>query len=222
MGQRAFEIIKYCLNCLARIIYPRLNQCFSCKNEIEEGELICTKCLKGIRKVDSCFYLSDIKSYSFAYYSSSIKKLINNFKYNGDFYCGEYLAELLGKKIKDENIEADIITFVPSSKKALKKRGFNQCEFLAKILSKNIGIPYVNTLLRMKDGQEQKRLSRDERLVNMEQAFQVVEGLALENKKILLVDDVVTTGATLVSCCNQLRKYSEVEIIILTVAKSYI
>jgi competence protein ComFC len=222
MGQRFVEIIKYYLNCLAGIVYPRLNQCFSCRNEIEEDEFICTKCLEGIRKVDSVFYLSDIKSYSFAYYSSSIKKLINNFKYNRDFYCGEYLAKLLGDKIKNENIEADIITFVPSSKNALKKRGFNQCEFLAKILSKNIGIPYVDTLLRIKDGQEQKRLSKDERLVNMNEAFQVIEGLALENKKIILVDDVVTTGATLLSCCNQLRKYSEVEIIILTIAKSYI
>lgn len=222
MGQRIVEIIKYSLNCLARIVYPRLNQCFSCRNEIEEDKFICTKCLKGIRKVDSYFYLSDIKSYSFAYYSSSIKKLINNFKYNGDFYCGEYLAELLGEKIRDENIEADIITFVPSSKKAFKKRGFNQCEVLAKVLSKNIGIPCVNTLLRVKDGQEQKRLSRDERLLNMEQVFQIIEDLTLENKKILLIDDVVTTGATLVSCCNQLRKYPEIEIIILTVAKSYI
>ena len=222
MGQRIVEIIKYLLHCLGQVIYPSLNKCLSCKDQILEDQCLCLSCEKGIRKVQGAYNLDNIDTYSVAYYAQSIKRLIINFKYSGDFYCGEYLAKLLKEKFEEEKLDGDLITFVPSSKKALKKRGFNQCEVLAKTLSKELGIPYINTLDRVKQGKEQKRLSREERILNMQAAFKVKNNLLLKGKKIILIDDVVTTGATLIACANQLRKYEKVEIIILTVAKSYV
>lgn len=222
MGQRFVEIIKYFFKCLIQVIYPNLNKCLCCSQEVDEEQELCLSCEQGIRQVQGAYKLENINSYSVAYYSQSIKRLIINFKYGGDFYCGEYLARLLKEKFIEEKLHADLITFVPSSKRALKKRGFNQCEVLAKVLSAELHIPYFNTLDRVNDGKEQKRLSREERILNMQEAFKIKNNISIKGKKIILIDDVVTTGATLISCANQLKKYEPNEIIILTVSKSYI
>lgn len=222
MGKRFIEIIRYFFKCLSQVIYPSLNKCLCCREAVGEEQALCASCEKGIRQVQGAYKLGNINSYSVAYYSQSMKRLIINFKYGGDFYCGEYLARLLKKKFIEEKLHADLITFVPSSKKALKKRGFNQCEVLAKALSRELNIPYLNTLDRIKDGKEQKRLSREERILNMQEAFKIRNNISIKGKKIILIDDVITTGATLLSCANQLKKNEDAEIIILTVSKSYI
>ena len=107
------------------------------------------------------------------------------------------------------------------SKSSVKKRGFNQCEVIAKNLSKLLDIPVNDSLIKIKDTREQKSLSKEERYKNIKGAFKVKKN-NIENKRILLVDDVVTTGATLLECKKILKKCDVAEITILTIAKSHI
>ena len=107
------------------------------------------------------------------------------------------------------------------SKNSIKKRGFNQCEVIAKHLSEELNIPVSKSLIKIKDTKEQKSLSKEERYKNIKDAFEIRDKKIL-NKRILLIDDVVTTGATLLECEKIFKKYNVEEITVLTIAKSHI
>ncbi|MGV2643905.1 ComF family protein, partial [Clostridium perfringens] len=119
-------------------------------------------------------------------------------------------------------IKADGIFFIPSSKKSLKERGFNQCEFIAKILGDRLDVPVYKDIIKIKNIKEQKTLSKEERWKNISGAFEVVSNINIKNKKVILIDDVVTTGATLLECEKLFIKNGACSIKMLTVAKSYI
>ncbi|SHJ16153.1 competence protein ComFC [Clostridium cavendishii DSM 21758] len=221
MGFRIIKIVEYFFKCLKEVIYPSLNKCLTCKSEIED-DFLCTSCKKNIIRVEGAYFIDGIKSYSVGYYSKTIKKLIKSFKYDKNFESGEYLANLLIEKINSEKLNIDLITYVPSSKLALKKRGFNQCELLAKIVASSAKVPCLELLDRVEDVKEQKRLTKEERFINMKKAFKIKSNIDIKVNNILLIDDVVTTGATLTACVFEIKKYKKFNIIILTVAKSYI
>ncbi|CDG02639.1 ComF family protein [Clostridium chauvoei] len=124
--------------------------------------------------------------------------------------------------IKENEILADIILYVPLSKKSLKIRGYNQAEIIAKVISEKLDIPISNTLIKVKETKEQKTLSKEERSINLINAFDIKKPSDIENKRIILIDDVLTTGATLRECEKILKKFRASTINILTVAKSNI
>nr|WP_274600958.1 phosphoribosyltransferase family protein [Clostridium yunnanense] len=124
--------------------------------------------------------------------------------------------------MKDEHISGDLITYVPISKASSKKRGFNQCRAIGRQLSNFSGIRLINTLKRSKEVKEQKRLTIDERIENMIGVFEVSSVEDIKDKKVILIDDVITTGSTLMSCRDALIKAGAGEVILLTVAKSNI
>jgi competence protein ComFC len=188
-------------------------------------ESICNKCLNNIAYIHGEYYLdkeNKVKCYSAAYYSGSIKELIISLKYSANFESAEFLAQTLYKKMRAEHIGGDLITYVPISKASSKKRGFNQCRAIGKELSNLSGIRVFDTLKRSKEVKEQKRLTIDERLENMIGVFEAKIPKYLENKTIILLDDVITTGSTLMSCRDELIKAGAGEVILLTVAKSNI
>lgn len=221
MGTKIKNFIGYIKSCLLAIIYPSLMRCLCCGKDIDSMSLCC-KCKKGIKRNSVIDKIEDVDIYSCAYYSYTIKDLIFNLKYNNDFNSGEYLVELLYNKIKESSIKVEYITYVPSSKRKLKNKGFNQCEFLAEELAKKLELPCLKTLKKRNNIKEQKKLGFEERKENVKDAFSLENNLKLNDSRILLIDDVITTGATLTSCVKELKKIENIKIIILTIGKSYI
>lgn len=214
MGKRIIEFLINLKDEILDIIYPPKNSCIICESEFT---LICPMC-KG--KIQRAKDISEVISYG--YYSGVLKKLVLEFKYNKNFAAGSLLAEFLCEVISENNIGIDVIVFVPSSKKALRERGFNQCEYLAKEISKRLKIDLCEDMIKVKNTKEQKLLSKEERYKNIVGAFALKSERNIKNKRILLIDDVITTGATLHECEKILKLNGATSIKILTVAKSYI
>ncbi|MBQ6820057.1 MAG: ComF family protein [Clostridium sp.] len=196
------------------IIYPPSSKCIICE---EDYIGLCPMCYSKIQRVKECN-----KVLSYGYYNGVLKKIILEFKYNKNFVAGAILVEFLEKVIRENNIVIDYIIYIPSSKKSMKNRGFNQCEYLAIELKKKLKIDICNDIVKNKNIKEQKLLSKEERVENIKGAFKLKSTKKIKNKNLLLIDDVMTTGATIYECEKLLMENGANSIKLLTVAKSYI
>lgn len=216
MGKTLKRIIEKLWEALIEVIYPRENYCIICREEDCFG--ICDTCKKSIKLIGE-EYQDEIVSYG--YYGGVLKELILKFKYKDNFTAGDILAEILEEYIIENfNYKEYIITYIPLSKKAEKVRGFNQCEYIARKISRDLSIEIVEVLIKTKETKEQKKLKKDERFENIKDAFQMKK--IIKNKKIILIDDVTTTGATLKEAHKLLKKFNLKDIKLLTLAKSHI
>ncbi|SFC32495.1 ComF family protein [Clostridium uliginosum] len=218
MGKKVSKVINDICEGILAIIYPRENYCILCNREDYMG--ICDICKEKIKKVNN--YL-DGEIISYGYYGGTLKELILKFKYKRNFTAGDILSELLEEcLIKNINYKEYVITYIPISKSSKKIRGFNQCEYLAKKLSKALFIDCLEVLVKVKETKEQKTLKKQERAENIRDAFNIKKGVNVTNIKFILIDDVATTGYTLQEGYNLLKKYGAKEIKLLTLAKSHI
>ncbi|MBN7574705.1 MULTISPECIES: ComF family protein [Clostridium] len=218
MGKAFNRIIKSILEGLIEVIYPRESYCIICKEDNCFG--ICEHCRKSIKTIADS-YQDEIISYG--YYGGVLKDLILKFKYKSNFTAGDILAEFLEEYIiRNLKYQEYVITYIPLSKKSKKIRGFNQCEYIAKKIAKDLSIEVLEILIKDKETKEQKRLKKDERYENIKDAFKIKKGLEIRKYNIILVDDVTTTGATLKEAYKLLRKYQVKDIKLLTLAKSHI
>ncbi|MEN8433382.1 ComF family protein [Clostridium septicum] len=215
MGKRIIKILKPILDSVLDIIYPEKSNCINCYADDYIG--LCPKCINSIKRIKT-----EEKIKSFAYYNGAIKKLILELKYKNNFLAAKILGEFISALIKENNIEADVILYVPLSKRSYKKRGYNQSKLIANIVSEKCNIEISNSLIKVKNTKEQKTLSKDERMSNLIDAFYIKDYNEVKNKRVILIDDVVTTGATLLECEKILKKFNASTINILTVAKSNI
>lgn len=216
------NILKYLFNCVLEIIYPKNYECVCCTQEINMG-VICKRCDLKSGNVEDSFLVKGKKSYSCKYYSSSYRNLVMNYKSRNNFEVGDYFVDLLTKKIISLDLNVDYITFVPSSIKSIKLRGFDPAKYLSKKTADKIKVKCIESLYKRENVKEQKKLTAYERGKNLKQAFYAKEGLSFLNRKtILLIDDVITTGQTLETCIKELEKFYNIDIIILTVIKSSI
>ena len=214
MGKKSIKEIRAVISAILDLIYPPLNKCIVCSSEGFIG--ICPLCESKIKRVEKQDHIL-----SYGYYGGILKEVILAFKYEKNFTAAKIISELLLDLIYERKIECDVICYVPMSKNSIKKRGFNQCEVIAKHLSEELNIPVSKSLIKIKDTKEQKSLSKEERYKNIKDAFEIRDKKIL-NKRILLIDDVVTTGATLLECEKIFKKYNVEEITVLTIAKSHI
>lgn len=214
-------IIKYLIESVLNVIYCSNETCLICNEYIDSEESICNVCKGKIEYCSDIFKLNNkIDCFSAAYYASCIKEMIRRLKYKSDFAVGEFLGEILVNAIWKNKIEFDLITYVPLSKKAFKRRGFNQSEFLANYISKCVNKPLQQLLIKKMDTKDQIGLDGNSRWNNMQNCFEVLKNYNLQNKKIILIDDVITTGATAFHCAEVLFKSGAAKVFILTVAKS--
>jgi ComF family protein len=164
--------------------------------------------------------------YSFARSSvvarDQVLDVIHRYKYHRAFWFEPFLAELLARRAVPHLARErwDLILPVPLHRTKLREREFNQAERLARRLSRASGIPLdSDALKRVVATRTQTLLSREERLVNVRQAFSVAKGRALARQRIVLVDDVFTTGATTSACARILREAGASEVCVWTVAR---
>ncbi len=216
-----------------KIITPRGNLiCLECENQlIKIQEPRCKKCSKPIEsnEIEYCY---DCKKKTFHYkrgfslwlYNGIMKKSISEFKFQGrreysDFYVSE-LVKQFGEEIKTFNF--DILVPVPLHKQKKRERGFNQAELLALGIGRELDISVLpNLLIREKKTLPQKSLNDRERLKNLEKAFQFSheEASKYRNKihKVLLVDDIYTTGSTIEACTNILLQNGVKEVYFISI-----
>ena len=215
MGKRIITLLKNILNGILDIIFPPEETCISC---FEEGYVgLCPRCFKKIKRLRS-----ESNIFSYGYYVGPLKALILSFKYKENYLAGRILSEFLCQIIEDNNLKCDIIVYVPLSKKSMKKRGFNQCEILAKKVADKYNIPISKSLVKVRETKEQKTLSREDRKKNIIDAFDIIKNIDIVDKNVILIDDVTTTGVTALECEKVLKKYGAKTINIVTVAQSFI
>ena len=218
MGKAFKRIIRKLLEGLTEVVYPIENYCIVCEDDDCFG--ICDNCKKSIKIINKV-YQDEVISYG--YYGGILKDLILKFKYKNNFTAGDILAGFLAEYIlKNLKYKEYIITYIPLSKKSKKIRGFNQCEYIAKKIARNLSIEVLEVLIKHKETKEQKRLKKEERFENIKDAFKIKKGIDLKNCNIILIDDVTTTGATLQEAYKLLKKFEIKDIKLLTLAKSHI
>lgn len=220
------------------LLCPKHLTCNLCGAEIFDDGDFCEDCLKKIKLNDgvicvNCGRVTNIpvkrcyscsgewaidKARSAFLYEDGAETLIKALKYGGKKYLAEILAPYL-KNVYIKNFFApDIITFVPMTENKVKARGFNQAEVIASALCKIIDNRPIALLLKIKDTPEQKSLDLNERKENLSKCFKVVDKNLVKDKKILLIDDVLTTGATAHAIAKTLKKAGAKTVYLLTVA----
>lgn len=139
-------------------------------------------------------------------------------------FLASQMASVLAadKDLPELGAENCVITFVPRGRRALVENGFDQSELLVRALSDKLGIPWARTLHRKVGGREQKKLSATQRVKNVKGLFKPVEGLdkIVGGKRIILVDDIVTTGASMAACLSYLTRAGARETVCLSVAST--
>ncbi len=222
-----------CQNCgVCLDPYPVSCLCGSCRDELFEGiQLVCAVCGKPAPRNDSapyfcgdCRYKSkpDLIFLSAGDYEGILKKLIHKMKYGKKQSIGEILSEYLLEFIVSQNIgldEYDYIIPVPLSSVKMRERGFNQAEFILRKLSDYYRVPVLNkVLLRRHHRYSQASLNRTDRLNNLKNVFRVSGKNTLAGKKVVLVDDVRSTGSTVYFCSEKLFEAGVERIMVLTLA----
>lgn len=229
--------MKYTLSFLEDLIalfYP--NTCIICaENLLKEEECICTLCLYKVPKTD-CFKHQEnsvsklfwgriqlqnaVALYHFKK-EGSVQKLIQELKYKGRKRTGVLLGKQLGYALKESNYFSDVdyIIPIPLHPKKEKLRGYNQSKYIAKGVHEILGIEVNSRLLTSTENTDsQTRKKRFSRWENMVNSFALKRSNKLKNTHLLLIDDVVTTGATLEACAQKLLEIEGVKVSIATIA----
>lgn len=185
-----------CIGCGIRIGLDEDDLCEACAAELIRNRIGPTPVPKGI----------DADGMAFAHpYRGPGGAMVRTLKYASVHEIAPRMGEDIANVIEDLRIRRpDLITFVPMPTKRQRRRGFNQSELLARETGALMGIRCENTLRRAGNAKQQARLSRKQREQNLKNGFEAIR--SLEGMNIVLIDDVMTTGATAKYCISALRK----------------
>ena len=209
---------------LLDLIYPP--RCAFCRRLLSGREKgVCRFCrpklpyvpadgqVQHFRNVDKC--LSPL------YYHGSVKDSLHRYKFGGATAYADIYSEFIVKCIDENHISCDSITWVPLSRRRLRRRGYDQAELLAKLIAKHLGQSPVRLLKKQRDTPPQSKTgSVEKRRANIAGAYACLRPELVQGKQVLLVDDIVTTGATLSEAARVLKKAGAKEVICATLARS--
>ncbi len=197
---------------ILKILFPTENFCYFCKEETPYlPDKICTDCKDRIEVLNRKFSTDDLSVeniYAAVSYNSYVREFIHRFKFRNSSYLYKPFAILM-KNAMDANdlTDFDLIVSVPIHWRKEAIRGYNQSALLASEISNLTGIEYNSkSLIKHKWTKEQNRLSKTEREINLKGSFAVRDRNNIVDKRILLVDDLYTTGNTIKTCARVLSQ----------------
>lgn len=222
------------LSPLKHLFYPHV--CTGCGSDlIDDNNLLCLQCINDLphtnfemhanNPVEKIFWgrlpLTAAMSEFYFTKGTLIQTLIHQFKYKSNIDVGLYLGAIMGRSLLNSNRFTTIDALIPLPLNAEKefKRGYNQATILCNGMAEVMGVPVIkNNVVRNRFTETQTKKHRAERWKNVESSFGTNDSAALRNKHILLVDDVVTTGATLEACGTEILKIEGTKLSIATLA----
>lgn len=200
----------FCRDCHDQIEVQAPPLCQRCGRPIGRGAL-CARCRHHPPPVDSLR--------SVAPHKYPLSKAIHALKYEGVRVLAAPLGALMAAYAMDLRLDVDLLVPVPLHRARERERGYNQSRLLACEMSSRLGWPVVEAVSRLRDTPAQVGLSRAERLANVRGAFAVTDA-AVTGQRVLMVDDVCTTGATLGACAESLRRAGARTVAALTLARA--
>lgn len=206
-----------CAGCAAKVEYIEPPFCERCGRPVAgeiTGPFECAQCLETPRPFE--YARAAVKS------SGLALDVIHRYKYQRALWCEPFLARLFELRAKPVLAAAqwDMIVPVPLHPVKEREREFNQAERLGRLLSRATGIPVNAGLVRrVKYTQTQTRLTRAARAENLQGAFKGRKGLRLKGERVVLVDDVLTTGATAGECAKVLQRMGAGNVCVWTLAR---
>ncbi len=219
---------------VTHLFYPHI--CVGCGSDLlKENDLLCLTCKHELphtefekfenNPIEKIFYGRVLleAAHSEFYFSKGelIQHLIHDFKYKGNKAIGLYLSKQMGDHMFLSNRFKNIDYLIPLPLFADKefKRGFNQANVICEGISETMNIPVLaNNVIRIKFTETQTRKHRTERWENVSESFKICNPTILIGKHILLVDDVITTGATLEACAQKIKEIPNTKVSIATLA----
>ena len=220
---------------ILHLIFPHV--CHGCGTDVlSVNHHLCLECLESLPQTDFHSFADNPMEKHFwgrlpiahgtsqFYYTkeSMMQKLMHEFKYRGNKELGLYLGRLLGRSLQNSRFnDIDALVPLPLFPAKEKKRGFNQSLVLCEGITEILALPVLkDVIIRTTDTETQTKKNRIERWQNMEGKFELVDLQAVKGKHILLVDDVITTGATLEACGRELIKAGDLKLSIATLCFS--
>ncbi len=207
---------------LLNALFPRGITCDGCGRELTDADdrylSLCPSCVNSLVENKSkpiSVLQSDVYS---AYDYDSVRDLILRCKDENCPHLATTVARLLYRYYVEKGIVADAVCFIPCGKKAKNRRGYDHMEYVAKEFCAQSGLPLIRALARIKETSDQTELTAEERFENVRDSFVCREDLT--GKTVLLLDDLVTTGATLSAAIRALKTRSQCAAIGLTLGKA--
>lgn len=215
-GKEIFSDVGFCPDCIKTVVFNNGKTCKRCGVGIDGEEDYCGNCA-----FDKIYF---DKSYAVFSYEGAVQKAILSMKFNGMGRYAKVFARYLAYLAVKNNLEFDAVCFPPMSRKSKRKRRYNQSQLLARCFCDvmDCGEKFLDALEKVKETERQERLSRTDRKENLIGAYKLKADV--KGKRVLVVDDVKTTGATLNECAKVLKRGGATSVIGLTVSarKEYI
>ena len=214
-----------CIICSKRGVHRPLHAnaviCDDCVKTMKHtGDIVCEKCGRRVGMENSL--CENCAKYEFEFdlaasaycYEGAMRELIHKLKYSGEQWIADLMASTMCEILSQRGWEIDIITFVPMYKLKQRARGYNQAELLAKGVAKSCGVECKEILKRSKNITPQSKLDKSERMENIKDAIVINDKLDidLDGKRVLVIDDILTTGSSLNECARVLKKMGATQV----------
>ena len=202
------------------LLYPDI--CIGCGSDLMSGHnVLCADCMGQLPETGFFEYennpvekifrgrlpLATASAHTYFTKDSVVQRLLHSLKYGNNKDAGRYMGRLMGRKLKTCQWNSDLFALIPLPLHFAKekKRGYNQAELICEGMSSEMGVPVLSdVMVRRKNTATQTHKTRLERWNNIESKFELLKPAGIMNRHILLVDDVITTGATLEACGSAL------------------
>lgn len=207
---------------LSGLFFP--DRCVICSKVVVRDNLCCERCSALQFQGQDVFYTPreyPERCMSAFDYRGSAGNAVKRMKFQGDLRAAEYFAQRMAKILEEQfpTLPWELITYVPMTEQRQKERGYNQAQVLADLISEQIGIPVQDELLLRTGSSAQHRMSAALRRWNAVESYGAYPGASLSGERILLIDDVLTTGSTAGACARILQQLGAGKVTVMTAAR---
>lgn len=208
--KEVFANENFCSECYAKLPFNDGHICEHCGRQVVADENYCSTCKGVLTQID--------RARSAFIYKPPISSLIWRAKYFNAKYLLEMFSDYLAAYYFKFYFNSDYLCYVPMTRKAEYKRGYNQSKVLAEYVSEKTGVPVANVTVKVKETKKQVSLNAKLRRKNLTEAFKIIDKKSIKDKVLLIIDDVTTTGATGEALAEKLKKAGAKRVELLTIA----